>query len=242
MKCEDFSRLIDAYIDGELGKAEEDRLLTHAQECEKCAEELKNARNLRDMLMGMDDDIVPPLSAQAAWRTAVKAEARKKRMKNIYKYCGSIAAVLVIMIGVFAGTDIFHSGKPVQENTVQTADAGFVFVATDGGEATAAPAVMARSISMEEDEVAGSTASVKLIAADPASACEQIVSLAAEFGGSTDAQGGSDTSAYLTAYIPAESIDQFVESLSLIGEVSGYQLNDTGSDSVTVTVTVKTAE
>lgn len=243
MKCEDFIRLIDAYIDGELDNAEEEKLLTHARECENCARELENARMLRDMLSGMDDDIVPPLAAQAGWRSAVKAEARKKRMKRIYKYCGTVAAALVIMVGIFAGLDMFDAeNAPQGSGTVTQADAGFVFVATDGGEATSAPAAMARTVSAPDDEVAGSSASVKLISEEPASACELIGSLAAEFGGYTDAQGGSSTGAYLTAYIPAECIDQFVDSLSLAGEVSGYQLNDSGSAEVAVTITIKPAE
>ena len=244
MKCEDFSRLIDAYIDGELDEKTAQELLSHAQECEKCAEELRLAEMLRDTLSGMDDDIVPPLPAQAAWRRAIKAESRRRKMQRVYKICGSIAAAVVLMVGVFAGLDAFGPDNAADTlDTAGTADAGFVFVATDGGDATPEPGAgaMAKSVA-DEDEAAGMTASVKLVSADPASACDIVETLAAELGGYTDDRGGSDVSAYLTAYIPAESIDQFEENLSLAGEVTGWQLNEGSGDTVTLTITIKTAE
>jgi len=244
VKCEDFIRLIDAYIDGELDQDTMSEMLTHAQECEECAREFEAAQLLRETLRGIDDDIVPPLAAQAAWRNSIKAEARRKRMNRIYKFCASAAAAVVLMVGVYAGIDAFDKNNaPQRAATVSEADAGFVFVAADGGDATPDPGSMARMTSLTMgDEVAGSTASVKLTAEDPSAACESVISIAEEFYGYTEAQGGSDTNVYLTAYIPADSIDQFVESLGLVGEVTGWQFNDSGSANVTVTITIKTAD
>ena len=242
MKCEDFIRLIDAYIDGELDQDTVSEMLDHARECENCARELSAAEMLRDTLSGIDENIVPPLPAQAAWRNAIKAEARRKRMGRIYKICASAAAAVVLMVGLYAGLNAFDNNAKQPETSVATeAGAGFVFVATDGSDATPAPA--ARTISIaDENEVAGSTASVKLTAADPSAACESIISMADEFYGYSEIQGGSDDNVYLTAYIPAESIDQFVDSLGLVGEVAEYRFNDAESTTVTVTITIKTAE
>ena len=225
MKCEDFIRLIDAYIDGELDQDTVSEMLDHARECENCARELSAAEMLRDTLSGIDENIVPPLPAQAAWRNAVKAEARKKRMGRIYKICASAAAAVVLMVGLYAGLDAFDNNAKQPETSAATeAGAGFVFVATDGSDATPAPA--ARTISI----------------ADENAACESIISMADEFYGYSEIQGGSDDNVYLTAYIPAESIDQFVDSLGLVGEVAEYRFNDAESTNVTVTITIKTAE
>ena len=243
MKCEDFIRLIDAYIDGELDQDTLSEMLDHARECENCAQELSAAEMLRDTLTGIDENIVPPLPAQAAWRNAVKAETRRKRIGRIYKICASAAAAVVLMVGLYVGLDAFDNNAKQSETSVSTeADAGFLFVATDGSDATPAPAARTISLTDEYEEMAGSTASVKLTAADPSAACESVISMAEEFYGYSEIQGGSDDNVYLTAYIPAESIDQFVDSLGLVGEVTGYQFNDAESTNVTVTITIKTAD
>ena len=237
MKCEDFRKLLDAYIDGELDKAQACEMLAHAQECEECNKELKLAGMLRDVLHGMDDDIVPPLAAQAAWRSAIKAETRKTRLHRIYKYCGTAAAALVVLVGCVALLDPFGSDKA--KNTPETgADSSYTFVAADGNEA--APTAFARTISVDAD-MTGMTANVKLCCEDPSAACDAIISLAEEFGGMTDAPSGGENSAYVTAYIPAGSVDSFIEALSMAGEVTDASISGEG-DTVTVAITVKTAE
>ncbi len=242
MKCEDFIRLIDAYIDGELDETTVSEMLSHAKECENCAQELSMAEMLRDTLSGIDEDTVPPIAAQAAWRNAIKVESRKKRMNRIYKICASAAAAVVIMFGLYAGLDAFDMKNAQQPSATETtADAGFVFVAADGGDATPNPA--ARTITMgTEDEAAGNTASVMLTAADTAAASESIISMAEEFYGYAEAHDNGDTALYLTAYIPVESIDQFVSAISVIGEITDYQFNEGDSANVVVTITLKTAE
>lgn len=67
------------------------------------------AEQLRDILSHMDDDLAVPLPAQAAWRKAVRTEARNRKMKRIYTACGAVAAALVLMLGV---TTLMKSGMP----------------------------------------------------------------------------------------------------------------------------------
>lgn len=240
MKCEDFRKLIDAYIDGELDKAQVCEMLAHAQNCEDCAQELKLAEMLKGALQGMDDAIVPPLAAQAAWRGAVKAEARRGRMRRIYKYVGTAAAAIVVLAGCVTLLDPFGSDGSVDDKANVGNDAGYAFVATDGDEA--APTAMARVIAAQDDEVyAGMTASVKLSCGSPAEACDTIVSLTREFNGIADAPSGGETSAYVTVYIPAESIDSFMDALRLAGEVTDSQISGEG-ETVTVAISIKTAE
>ena len=240
MKCEDFMRLIDAYIDGELDKAQASEMIAHAQECEKCDRELKLAEMLNATLRGMDDEIVPPLAAQAAWRGAVKAEARKSRMKRIYKYCGTAAAALVVLVGCVTLMKPFGGNEKGSDIATANSDSGFTFVATDGNEA--APTAMARTLAMgDEASYGGTTASVKLSCNAPANACETIIELAGEYGGTSDAPSTGENSAYVTVYIPSGSIEGFIEALGAAGEVTDSVIEGDG-DMITVGITIKTAE
>lgn len=237
MKCEEFIQLIDAFIDGELDDAQTRDMQFHAQNCDKCARELQLAEQLRDMLRGMDDNVVPPLSAQAAWRSAVKAEARSRRMRRLYKICGSVAAAAVIMLGCAAGIHVFNRNSTPDIGAPVAADAGIVYVASDGAEDTSA--TNARTLRLAEDVSYDMTASLKLMVDDPMAACGSISSLAAEFNGYTDVPNGGDTSAYIVAYIPADSFSQFIDSLNYVGVADDARVTDNGGDSVMVTITLK---
>lgn len=99
MNCEEARMLIDAYIDGELSAEEKRALMDHAQACETCAQELEAAELLRDTLAHMDDDVQVPLEAQVAWRSAVRAEAKKKNTRKWMRMAYAAAAALVLLIG-----------------------------------------------------------------------------------------------------------------------------------------------
>lgn len=237
MKCEEFMQLIDALIDGELEPGQTQAMQFHAQNCEKCANELRLAEQLRDMLRGMDDDVVPPLAAQAAWRNAVKAESRSRRMRKLYKVCGSVAAAVVLMVGCMAGIRVFNGNEATDAVTPVVANSGNVYVASDGAEA--APTTNTRTLKLAGDISCDMTASLKLEADYPMEACDSIASLAAEFNGYTDTPKGSDSSAYIVAYIPADNIEQFIESLDYVGAVENADVVGEGGDSVMVTITIK---
>lgn len=242
MKCEDFRRLIDAYIDGELDKDQVCEMLAHAQNCEKCRHELKLAEMLKSTMRGMDDDIVPPLAAQAAWRNAIKVESRKVRMKKMYKYLGTAAAALVVLVGSVSLFNPFGNSSEPQKSVVANNDSGFSFVASDGNEA--APTAMAARI-MPTDEAIPAysemTANVKMCCDDPTAACDMLISLTQEFGGVTDTPSNGESGAYVTAYIPSDNIEAFMDALTLAGEVTDSQLSGEGA-TVTVAITIKAAE
>lgn len=100
MNCEEFRLKLDAYVDGELSPAEMEAVLDHAKACEACGEELRAAQLLKETLAHMDDDIVVPLQAQAAWRNAVRAESRRKNTRKLLRVCSAAAAALVLALGV----------------------------------------------------------------------------------------------------------------------------------------------
>ena len=102
MNCSEFQKLLDAYIDGELDGVQRAEFEAYAAKCDSCAQALRAAEQLRDFLVHMNDELAVPLPAQAAWRKAVRAEARKRRMKRVYAACGAVAAVCAVTIGTVA--------------------------------------------------------------------------------------------------------------------------------------------
>lgn len=99
MKCQRFKVLLDGYIDENLSKDEVAFMKAHAKECAACKEELIYSDMIKNELRGMDDDVVVPLGAQAAWRNAVRKEIRTKKFKKVYKSLSGIAAAVVVLIG-----------------------------------------------------------------------------------------------------------------------------------------------
>ena len=102
MNCKEFMERLDACIDGELTQAERQAFLRHAQECSACKDELYRAEAIHAALAAMDDGFSVPLPAQAAWRNAVKREARRRKGRAFYRAASAIAAAFVLLVGVTA--------------------------------------------------------------------------------------------------------------------------------------------
>lgn len=101
MNCETFSEKLDAYIDGGLESAARLEMERHAENCEPCMKLMEEARLLKEMLAEMSEVDVP-LPAQAAWRRAVREEAKAKRKPIAWtRGLVSAAAAMVVLV---AGT------------------------------------------------------------------------------------------------------------------------------------------
>ncbi|MBQ1257541.1 MAG: DUF4349 domain-containing protein [Clostridia bacterium] len=99
MNCIKFRELLDGYIDDALSNEEIAFMKAHAEACEKCGEELRFSDMIKKEIRGMDDDVVVPLQAQAAWRNAVRKEIKARKLRKAYKAVSSVAAALVVLIG-----------------------------------------------------------------------------------------------------------------------------------------------
>ncbi len=99
MNCEKFRELLDSYIDDALTNEEIALMKAHAEKCDSCKEDLRLSDIIKDEVRGMDDDIVVPLQAQAAWRNAVRKEIRAKKVKKAYKAMSGVAAAIVVLVG-----------------------------------------------------------------------------------------------------------------------------------------------
>lgn len=133
MNCETFKSNIDAYIDGALGRDERLMMEKHAEGCASCRELMKEALMLMDMCAELSEVSVP-LQAQAAWRKAVRDEAKKKKnpMAGWTRSLATVAAALVVLVmstyTVRLGRDV--PAAPAAVITLDT-ESGFALPASE---------------------------------------------------------------------------------------------------------------
>lgn len=126
MNCEEFLERLDAYLDGEMTQPEREAFLAHAQNCSACRQALWESEAIHDALAHMNDDLRPPLEAQAGWRAAVKREARRRKTRVLYRAVSAIAAAFVLL----AGTTAVFRATGVLDFDADTAPASGVHIAT----------------------------------------------------------------------------------------------------------------
>lgn len=95
--CQRFRELLDGYMDDTLSQEDKQFVKAHTQACETCRQELSLLTEIKAAIGGLDDDIVVPLPAQAAWRSAVRKEIRLKKNKKIIRFIASAAAAVVVL-------------------------------------------------------------------------------------------------------------------------------------------------
>lgn len=216
MTCSEFDHLLDRYIDGELNEAQREEVRGHAAQCGECSEKLKAAEELRDILSHMDDDISVPLPAQAAWRKAVREEAKRKKMKSLYAAVGAIAAVCVLTLGI----STMMQEKPVEIASVQR-------VETDGvTEQTSLDGVMAaRSMEMARSaEYVERTVNVENVD----EALGYLKDIAAEYGAEIEREAQSAQGVNVFLQVPGDGAEDFISAVDAIGketDQSGYSLD-----------------
>ena len=119
MNCETFKQNIDAWLDGELSQEIRQEMEKHADECGTCAHLLDQAQHLSVMCAEMNEGLSVPLPAQAAWRKAVRAEAKRRSrpMATWMRAAAGVAAALAVLVG---GTFGVRMNGSVQTAAVPT--------------------------------------------------------------------------------------------------------------------------
>lgn len=204
MTCSEFDRLIDLYIDGELDGAQKSAVEAHAAACEECAGKLKAAEELKDILSHMDDDISVPLQAQAAWRRAVRDEAKRKNMKTFYKAFGAVAAVCVLTFGV---TAMMHQNPAEPKSVEWVAADGVTEISSFDGDAAARSGALTQNTEYVER---------KLTADDVDQALAYLKDVAAEYGAEIEKEAESTQGVNVFLQVPAESAEDFISAVDAI--------------------------
>lgn len=128
MTCEQFSILLDRYLEGSLNQQEREAFEAHAQTCADCQLLLQIRRDCQ----GLDDGGEVPASFSSSWRQAIhqqedynmqqmpEPKKREKSPMNIRRWL-AIAASLVLVIG---GTWLVGQNAPRSRQTAtkQSAD------------------------------------------------------------------------------------------------------------------------
>ena len=235
MKCAEFEARIDALIDGELSEEARAEMEAHAESCEDCAEKLRAAKMLQDVLSHMDDSVAVPLQAQAGWRRAVAAEAKRKRFSRIYRIAGAVAAALVVAVCL----------PMLLRNPTKAPEA---HVEVDGVEKTAqlgdeAETAALKAADMEaQGEMLMATSGMpdaerRVSVENIETAYGYAMDIVKEYSGSveSEAQDAGERCAYVL--IPADNAEDFISAIDHLGTVadSSYR-NETDGDMVEICV------
>lgn len=209
MDCSEFRRLLDGYVDGELDERERGALEAHAAACASCGAQLKAARQLRDMLGHINDGLSVPLPAQAAWRSAVRAQARRQRMKRVYAACGAVAAACVLTVGV---TAMLRGNPAVPPEAFEGRAA---YVEADGIDGVELPA--GETALLAADSEALSYVDRVVLTDDIATAQGYLMDIVAEYGATVEhtAESAEDTRVYVR--VSGENAADFLRAVDAIG-------------------------
>lgn len=216
MNCSEFAQMLDLYIDGELDAQQQAELKRHAAQCGPCAEQLNAAEQLRDILSQMDQDIAVPLPAQAGWRSAVKKEAVRRRMKRIYTAVGAVAAACVLTFGVTAMLQADNGGMPAPE-VEGAAVRQVAYVQPDGLsdtavlEASAAPGMMS-AVSLETPYAKRS-----VFVKDLQAARDYLMDVVSEYDGFMERETGGTKGMEIYLRIPGGNVEDFIRAADAIG-------------------------
>lgn len=224
MNCEEARMLIDAFIDGELSEEEKRALMDHAQACEMCAQELEAAELLRDTLAHIDDEVQVPLQAQAAWRSAVRAESKKKNTRKWMRAAYAAAAALVLVIG---GSFAFRE-MPVEQSQVMMMKAGAPVAASE----LIARDGVSRQIASSPDTVGEYSVWKKISSENPVQDRQAFEMLAAEYNGSCTLAGDDICSIEL----PMEYLDDFMHASSRIGSEQFCEIVEDNDDKAVIII------
>lgn len=144
MDCTQLEACLDRLMDGELSQDEQRELDEHCLTCEACAGKVRSTLLMKELLSELPEEIDVPLTAQASWRSAVKAEAQRRRRKLAVRWAGGIAAALAVALG-----GMFALNRPAgQDIQYATMEKGIQRIEADG--AMEAEAVLEAEAAMEE--------------------------------------------------------------------------------------------
>ena len=251
MGCEEARMLLDACVDGELTAQQEADLLAHVHACEACMEDYKVAMLLRDCLKDMDEDVAVPLEAQAAWRRAVHAEA-KKRISRKWSRTASVAAVvLVLLVGMgFVTKDRVPAQQPmpgIVELSVNSASAPVEMSAADAGRQNAAAgAELIAADGNEEAAVAaagiddGCTVRKKFTAGSLEAAGEAVEMLTAEYSGRFTVEKEADSVLYRVE-LPGDYMEDFLNAAAGIGTELDSETLEAAGETVVILIQIDAA-
>ena len=234
MKCEETGALLDQLLDGTLSNDQLQALEAHGQSCPACGEQIRAAMQMKALFNEMEPEVDVPLRAQAAWRGAVKAEARRKKIKRFYSWAGVAAAAVVLVVGVSLGLNGRNAPKlsdgAASMGAVEKAEGAPVseeIILEDGAE-NAEPALfedasVARLEADGADVMAGAAAPQEAVAFSETAEADEAVDYEAEADFEAYDAGESASGMPMHQFsMRVESVDAACEAIAdLVSEYEG---------------------
>lgn len=146
MNCAQTDALLDALLDGDVQESDQAALQAHCAHCAACAEKLRATQAMKRVLLEIPPEMDVPLTAQTAWRKAVKAEAQKRRVRGWTRWAGGIAAALVVAVGgFFALRGAPQPSRAAMDNGIVPLQESVAVVEADGQDYESLDAVALRA-------------------------------------------------------------------------------------------------
>ena len=112
MNCTEFNGMLDLLMDGALSDDQRRVMEAHGLECPECAAAMRSTLQMKALFDQMEPEVDVPLTAQAAWRGAVREASRRQKQKRMRRWIASAAAAVVVLAGV--GLTLGLRGAPKQ--------------------------------------------------------------------------------------------------------------------------------
>lgn len=246
MDCTQLDQYLDAMIDGTLDADDLRAVEAHCQGCVECSEKLRVNRQMMRMFDDMAPEIDVPLTAQAAWRSAVKREAARGRQGKRVRIAGGIAAVVAVaVIATFAlhppsgntATLRAEDTAGVMEAAEEYALSDDALIETDGAMeefeafSEAAPVPFAAN-TLDKAVPATAMHEIDMVVEDVDRVCDYARDLAQEYAGEIDIQrfdedGVSCANLYID--LPQANAGEFFEA------IRHFDQTDSGLEEIEVT-------
>lgn len=121
MRCRKVTRKLSAFLDGEVGERQKERIASHLKTCPSCGEEVKTLSTLSVLLK--EDEVSmkpPPYFWNKLEQKIIQAETNKNTFNTILEWLNHTlipaGATAVMVIGLFIGT---HLGGVIYSNIAQ---------------------------------------------------------------------------------------------------------------------------
>ena len=230
MNCTQTDALLDAYMDDALADGERATLAAHCAECPACAEKYRATEIMKRMFSEMAPEVDVPLTAQAGWHRAIKAEAQRTKRQRLFKMAGGIAAALVVAVGAAVALMANPAQKEVEMRSADLAGAQSIAMIEADGEIDAAEAMLEDADFMPMHEL-------EMTVEDLDSVCVYMTDLVSEYEGEADVQPFEEDGrrcANLYIDLPTENADEFLSAAShydasgsalTLGEAAGERVS-----------------
>ena len=239
MSCEEMRAKLDAYIDGELSAEEMRAMEDHAAACADCGRELELAKLVCGALGEMDKEVAVPLNVQAGWRNAVRAEAKRRKMRRWTRAAYAVAAALVLVIGATAMLRNAPARTQMDStrsmDSMEMMDSAMLDVSPTDAVVARDGEMQAASAALEEEAYA---AWKKYSAADFDAACASVEALIQEYSGSFQTVNQEEGPMIYRIELPREYLEDFLSAVCHVGAEQDSETMDTQGETALVYIQI----